>query len=172
LDAWSKAGARHGKLTLIGPVSANMEKYIRTRFPEIEVKGKLSFEEVKRCLPDYDVMVFPSFFEGFGLVIPEAMASGLPVITTTATCGPDVIVNGQEGYVIEPGDEDQLKEAIKFFIAEPSKARVMGKLARKKAEQLTWNAHGEKWVQTLILHTNKKYPDIAGKEQAEKKPFS
>jgi glycosyltransferase involved in cell wall biosynthesis len=47
--------------------------------------------EVLREMQRHDVLVFPSLFEGFGLVIVEAMSQGLPVITTSHTAGPDII---------------------------------------------------------------------------------
>jgi len=48
----------------------------------------------------HDVFVFPSLFEGFGLVLLEAMAMGLPVITTPHTAGPDLIREGMEGFIV------------------------------------------------------------------------
>jgi glycosyltransferase involved in cell wall biosynthesis len=47
-------------------------------------------------MAESDVFVFPSYFEGFALVLLEAMASGLPVITTTATAGPDITSHDQD----------------------------------------------------------------------------
>ena len=70
LETWSKITATNIELTLIGPVTTASEKFIRNNYPSVILMGKLSFNEVKDMLPNYDVMVFPSFFEGFGLVIP------------------------------------------------------------------------------------------------------
>ena len=149
LEAWNKITLSNIELTLIGPVTNGIEKFIRTYYPSVIIKGKLSFNEVKVILPNYDVMIFPSFFEGFGLVIPEAMACGLPVITTTATCGPDIISNGKDGFIIEPGSVNELKNAIEYFITQPGKAKEMGIMAREKAEQLTWDVYGEQWARII-----------------------
>src|SRR5690606_15413134 len=51
--------------------------------------------EVLREMRAHDVFVFPSLFEGFGLVLLEALAMGLPVITTAHTAGPDLITEGE-----------------------------------------------------------------------------
>lgn len=149
LETWSKLSNAAIELTLIGPISAFTEQYIQKNYPAVVIRGRLPFSEVKEILPDYDVMIFPSFFEGFGLVIPEAMASGLPVITTTATCGPDIIENGKEGFIIEPADENKLIESINYFINNPGKMIECGLLARKKMEEFSWDAYGNRWQEVL-----------------------
>ena len=149
LESWNKITTTGIELTLIGPITSGIENFININYPSVIIKGKLSFNELKGILPNYDVMIFPSFFEGFGLVIPEAMASGLPVITTSATCGPDIIEQGKEGFVIEPGDMEQIKTAIEFFIKEPGSLTKMGSLARAKAEKFSWDAYGDQWNKIL-----------------------
>lgn len=149
LETWKKITAKNIELTLIGSISAENENYIKTNFPTVIVKGKLAFTELKEILPGYDVLVFPSFFDGFALVIPEAMACGLAVITTTSTCGPDIIENGKEGFIIDPGNEVKLKESIEYFINHQDKMKDMGKWAREKAEQYNWEAYGVRWKQML-----------------------
>lgn len=153
LETWNGINSANADLTLIGPVTAASEKYINKHYPSVILKGKLAFNEVKDLLPNYDVMIFPSFFEGFGLVIPEAMASGLPVITTTATCGPDIIENGSEGFIIDPGDAAALKKSIAYFCDHVDGINDMGKLARTKATQLSWDAYGSQWVDIINRHT-------------------
>ena len=149
LETWLNIHAPNIELTLIGPVTAAIEKFIHVRYPSVIIKGKLSFDEVRKILPRYDVMIFPSFFEGFGLVVPEAMACGIPVITTTATCGDDLIENGRDGFVIDPGNEIKLKGCIQYFIDKPGKINEIGILARKKAELFSWDEYGSRWKKVL-----------------------
>lgn len=103
-----------------------------------------------------DVFVFPSFFEGFAQVIIEAMACGLPVITTTHTVGPEVIDNGVEGFVIEPGDDGTLHDAMAFFTNNPDKLEPIGKAARERVLPLTWDAYGDRW-ETIATEVIKNY---------------
>jgi len=96
-----------------------------------------------------DVFVFPSYFEGFGLVILEAMASGLPVLTTSATGGLDVITDGQDGWVIPPGDVNRLVELMDNCLSDQNKVQEMGRCARITAERFTWAEHGRRWIEIL-----------------------
>ena len=144
------------ELNLIGPVSSPIKSIIETNYSSlsINVLGKVPHAEMSELIILNDVFVFPTYFEGFGLVILEAMASGLPVITTTASAGPDIIQNGIEGFVIEPGNEEELKTAMQYFIDHPEQIEIMGKAARKKAEQYTWDSYGKRWEKIImdVLH--------------------
>lgn len=68
--------------------------------------------EMFRRYKDYDALVLPSLFEGFGLVIVEAMAAGLPVITTEHTIGPELIVHNENGFIVPIRDVLAIKKAI------------------------------------------------------------
>ncbi len=76
------------------------------------------------------VLVLPSLADGFGYVVGEAMASGLPVITTTKTGAADLVADGVNGYLIAPGDENALAERLAHLAKNPELARRMGSAAR------------------------------------------
>jgi glycosyltransferase involved in cell wall biosynthesis len=86
------------------------------------------------------VFVFPSFFEGFGLVLLEAMACGLPAIASTATAGTDVLTEAS-GRLLHPGDQDALVDALQWFDKNRSLLSAMGRAARKRAEECTWDRY-------------------------------
>lgn len=140
------------QLSLVGPISAPIKSIIETNYSSLPIKifGKVPHAEMSDLVKLNDVFVFPTYFEGFGLVILEAMASGLPVITTTASAGPDLIENGIEGFIIEPGDEIELKRVMNYFIDNPEQIEIMGKAARKKAEKYTWDSYGKRWEKIII----------------------
>ena len=65
----------------------------------------------------HDVFVFPSLFEGFGLVLLEAMAMGLPMITTAHTAGPDLLEDGKEGFIVPIRSAEAIAEKLTWLSA-------------------------------------------------------
>lgn len=146
--AWQSLGLKDCELWIIGPVTSQARALIPL-LPGLRVLGKHPHEELPRLLRQCDVLIFPSYCEGFGLVLLEALASGLPVITTEATAGPDLIQNGTEGFIIQSGDLDELCHSMKFFADNPEKLGAISEAARSCAEKFTWNAYGDRWNQLL-----------------------
>jgi glycosyltransferase involved in cell wall biosynthesis len=87
------------------------------------------------------VLVFPSLVEGFGLVMLEAMACGIPVIATDNTASVDIITDGVEGFIVPIRDVEALKEKLEWCYSHPQELVKMGKAARQKAESFTWNSY-------------------------------
>lgn len=83
------------------------------------------------------VFVFPSFLDSWAAVVAEAMAAGLPIITSSAT-GASAMVNNDCGFVIEPGNATELKNAIQFFIDHKSEIHSMGNHAAQQIAPYTW----------------------------------
>ena len=77
-----------------------------------------------------------SVYEGFSLVIVEAMACGLPVVAYDCPCGPkDIISNGVDGFLVAMGDEQALADKINYLIEHPDKRIAMGKAALEKTQK-------------------------------------
>lgn len=153
LDVWKQINKAEATLTLIGPVSDSVRTMIETAHPDVEVTGKIPFAELNETLSRYDVLVFPSYFEGFGLVIPEAMACGLAVITTAATCGADIIDHEYNGLVVETGNTTALLHAMESIINRRYNLNEMSKRSREKALLLSWDTYGERWFD-ILKNTN------------------
>jgi glycosyltransferase involved in cell wall biosynthesis len=86
------------------------------------------------------VFVFPSFFEGFGLVLLEAMACGLPAIASDATAGPDILTEGC-GRVVPAGNIDALVESLRWFSNHRDLLPKLGRASRAAAERCTWESY-------------------------------
>ncbi len=104
--------------------------------------GACSREELLSHYQSADVFVFPSFFEGFGLVLLEAMACGLPVLASDATAAPDLL-DDSTGRVLGAGDIDQWVEGLREFARHRDRLPAMRKAAREKACQCTWERYRE-----------------------------
>jgi glycosyltransferase involved in cell wall biosynthesis len=93
------------------------------------------------ALPSYlgvaDLFVFPSQnrLEGFGLVVAEAMATGLPVVIADMPGVREVIEPGREGLLVEPMDRADLVAKIRELLDDPERRRRMGRAARQRAEE-------------------------------------
>jgi starch synthase len=107
--------------------------------------GQTPREALLREMSEADVFVFPSLFEGFALVILEAMAAGLPVITTPNTAGPDLIEDGKEGLIVPAGDANALRVAMESLLNDTERTQSMGRAAHEKAKEYTWEKYGERW---------------------------
>ncbi len=147
LDAWKRLNTKDAQLWLIGPASQSVLSRIRG-FRNVDYKGPVPNSDLPNLLTDCDVFVFPSFFEGFAEVIPEAMACGLPVIASTSA-GADTIEHGKNGWLIEPGDEEGLVAAIEYCCRNRDRVNEVGLAARESAEQLTWDHYGNRWADIL-----------------------
>jgi starch synthase len=131
----------HLQLTIIGrkpsavcaPLDAALRKH---RWIESMPRERILAE---MCA--HDVLVFPSLFEGFGLVITEALSQGLPVITTPHTCGPDVLTDGEDGFIVPIRDPRAIAEKLELLHRDRELLAAMSEAARKKAETLTWESY-------------------------------
>lgn len=109
----------------------------------------LSHSDILKLMQEQDVLVFPSLFEGFGLVITEAMSQGTPVITTDRTAGPDLIENGKNGWIIEAGSTDAIVQVLEDLLHKPDLVTEVGKDARETAKKRPWNVYGKELAEKL-----------------------
>jgi glycosyltransferase involved in cell wall biosynthesis len=90
--------------------------------------------DVPDLLAASDSFVLPSLWEGLPMALIEAMASGLPIIATAVSGTNQVMVPGETGLLVAPGDTAALREAIVALLSEPARAAAMGVSARQRVE--------------------------------------
>jgi glycosyltransferase involved in cell wall biosynthesis len=108
---------------------------------QVSFLGFVPEEELPSLYASSDAFLFLSRYEGFGLTFLEAMASGLPVVGTPVGGFPDLVTDGQEGFLVDRDAED-ITQAIERLADKPSRAKEMGRYARKLAETRTWDDVG------------------------------
>jgi glycosyltransferase involved in cell wall biosynthesis len=105
---------------------------------QVEVRPYVSLPELLEAYRRADLFVFPSVAEGFAQVLLEALASGLPILSTTHTAAPDLIEDGREGFIVEPRRPDLLASQIEWAINHRAQLADMRIAARRRAELFTW----------------------------------
>jgi glycosyltransferase involved in cell wall biosynthesis len=149
LDAWRSLQPTGAELWLAGSVS-NRARGLIPDLPGLKILGQVPSDRVQDLLRQCNVLLFPSYFEGFGLVLLEAMACGLPVIAASSTGAPDLILTaGDGGWIIPPGDLQSLAEAMQTCLAHPARTLNAAVRARQIAEAHSWFHFGEGWSKLL-----------------------
>jgi glycosyltransferase involved in cell wall biosynthesis len=139
-------------LTLIGRKSVDSCRPLDMATDTHRWIPSLPHEDILREMRNHDVFVFPSLFEGFGLVITEALSQGLPVITTPNTCGPDVISEGVDGFIIPIRDSEAIAEKIELLLRDRNLLAAMREAAQEKARQLTWANYRARLISDIKTH--------------------
>lgn len=147
LDAARQTAAQGDTLTLVGQIQGSGQALApyRDGFRHVPHVPRAELREIYR---QADVFVFPTLVEGMGIVVLEAMASGLPVITTPNGPG-DVVRDGIDGFLVPPRDVDAIVERLARLRADPQLRQEMARNARIRAQEFTWDAYRKKAVVAL-----------------------
>jgi len=124
------------ELTVCGRVVDGLELF-KPFADRVTIRPSVSPAELEAAYQAADLFVFPSVAEGFGQVLLEALASGLPVLSTTHTAAPDLIEDGVEGFIVEPRRPDLLAERIEWAVGHRAELAEMGRRARARATHFT-----------------------------------
>jgi glycosyltransferase involved in cell wall biosynthesis len=100
--------------------------------------GKVPNEKVPQYMAAADIFVLPSLSEGFPMVIVEAMASGLPIVTTNVTGLPEIVHNGENGLLVEPKNSVELAEKILLLLQDDELRGDIAQNNRQRAKDYTW----------------------------------
>ena len=101
----------------------------------------LPHAEVLREMERHDILVCPSLFEGFGLVILEAMSRGKPVITTPNTAGPDIITDELDGFIVPIRSAEAIAVRLEELANVPEKLRAIKHAAWQTAGLFAWETY-------------------------------
>jgi starch synthase len=151
LEAVKQLNSPQIELLLLGPRPAD-DRPLKAYSNWYRYLGRTDQAGVVREMQNADVLVLPSVFEGFGLVIVEAMATGMPVITSTHSCGPEIIREGIDGFILPPDNVDGLASKIEWFARHRQQLAEMGIQAHRQAASFSWPAHTSR-LSTILKST-------------------
>nr|WP_290667698.1 glycosyltransferase family 4 protein [Ardenticatena sp.] len=140
LDAWDRLGWRNAELLIVGKPVVGIKLLLQryANHPTIRWIGHTRTPE--HFYQQADVFVFPTLEEGSALVTYEALASGLPVITTKHAGS--VVRHEREGLIIPIRDSAAIANALERLRANPGERQRMAIAARERALAFSWEAHG------------------------------
>ncbi len=101
---------------------------------QVKLLGWIGPEQKMRALQQASLYVLPSYHEGMPMSLLEAMAAGLPVISTRVGGIPELVSDGVDGILLEPGDIAGLTAAVRHLLQNPELAQQMGRVGRQKIE--------------------------------------
>jgi glycosyltransferase involved in cell wall biosynthesis len=148
-------------LTILGPgipqadVLAAFAPDVRER---VRVLPRAGEDEVMRAYRSHDVLAMSSTYEGFGMVVVEAMAQRLPVVATAVGCAPALLGDGAGGIVVPPRDADALAAALARLLADAPLRRRMGSAAHERVRGMTWAATARQTVEVYAAALAERRP--------------
>lgn len=140
-------------LCMVGPENdgslQKAKKYAKELYVEVTFTGKLTKDNWIQLSEDYNMFINTTNFDNMPVSVIEAMALGLPVISTNVGGMPFLIENNHDGILVAPNDSDKFMKAIKKLQLNPDDTDLMAIKARKKVENLDWELIKRQWVNVI-----------------------
>jgi glycosyltransferase involved in cell wall biosynthesis len=110
-------------------------------------------DDIPRIMADLNLLILPSLWEGFGLVLLEAMVMGKPIVASRVSAIPEIVVDGVTGLLVPPRDPKALAEAIIALLQDREQAEAMGQAGRERVERYFS-------VQRMVQQTEALYEEL------------
>jgi len=119
----------------------------------VQFIGPVSAEELIRLYKSHDIFAMPSEHEGFGIVYLEAMSFALPVIASSAGGAKNIVLHGENGFLVDPGNSKQISQAIKELSDPETFTRISGNALRTYRKHPDWKssmAGAERFINKIV----------------------
>jgi glycosyltransferase involved in cell wall biosynthesis len=158
LDAFVMLAPRFPDLHLLLVGDGELLPQLKMRVRQSGLAGRVLFlgwrEDVPDLLHALSLFVFPSLSEGMGRALVEAMAAGVPIVATRASSIPEVLAEGEAGYLVEPANAPSLAAGIETVLRDPDLQCRLAKAARVRARNYS--------VEAMLRKIEAVYQDVLG----------
>ena len=149
LQAWEELNLPKAELVLVG-INEFPQGWLNQYIDKVRYIPSLPHSQLNQYYSSASILVLPSLVEGLALVQLEAMACGIPLITTPNAGGSDIVTDGVEGFIVPIRDREALQEKLEWCYRHPLELAQMGHAARKKAEKLTWDLYRQRLASQVL----------------------
>jgi hypothetical protein len=136
-------------MTVVGRSSRRDFEPLNRALARVNYFASLPHQEILQLMRSNDILLFPTLFDGFGLVMLEAMSQGCVVVATPNCGAPDVIRDGHDGFIVPIRDPRAIAEKLELLHRDRGRLAAMSEAARKKAESLTWESYRKGVVEAV-----------------------
>lgn len=137
LKAMERVWQSHPEITLVFVGKGELEDKLRTEAFRMGIPEKVAFlgwrDDIPEIMQVLDIFVLPSLNEGMGRVLVEAMAAGKPIVASKVGGVPDLVIQGQNGLLVQAADVNALADGIESLLANPKRRKEMGEKGKKMA---------------------------------------
>jgi glycosyltransferase involved in cell wall biosynthesis len=113
-----------------------LEDWIKVFVRKYELENRVHLlgfvKDIEELMKSIDLFVLPSLWEGFGIVLIEAMAAGKPCVTTATSSMPEIVKDNETGFVVSTKNANELAESMERLLVDPQKAKKMGQKGRQR----------------------------------------
>jgi glycosyltransferase involved in cell wall biosynthesis len=147
LQAFAELKLPNAELLLVGAMNDEMEPFFKRYAGTFKYIGSVPQAELYRYYSQGSVFALMSIEEGLAMVVPQAMACGLPVIATTNTGAEDIVRDGKDGFIIPIRDTEMLKEKLVYLYDHSDVRGAMGRSAQERVSSgFTWDDYGNRII--------------------------
>lgn len=153
IEAVGKLSAQYPNITLKimgdGDEKYNLQNLAKELKIEekVEFLGRIPHKETPKYYQEASVFVLPSFNEGMSNAMLEALATGLPIISTNTGGAKELVKDGINGFIVEKENEEDIAKKIIILIENPDFREKMGRESRKIAETMSWKKVAGKYLE-------------------------
>ena len=141
-----------------GDQQDELEAFIKEQdFPEqVNWVGWVDYGSLGAYFQQSDIFVFPTFEDVWGMVVPEAMVFGKPILCSNGAASCELVVEGENGYIFDPSNAQELSEKMRIFIDNPDLIESMGESSRQLISQKTPETAAKAYVEVTSFLMGKR----------------